>query len=87
MTATHIHEASEGASGPPRLAFPNPQGPDEKRTSYGCLSGPFRTGVIADGKDTGEGFHVRQIVANPDGFFCDTHTKQYKLGAIRGQFA
>lgn len=85
LTATHIHEAPKGVSGPPRLAFPNPIGPDEKRVSYGCLTGPFKTGVPVDGKDSGEGFHVKQIVENPAGFFADTHTKQFVLGAVRGQ--
>ncbi|KAF2122415.1 hypothetical protein BDV96DRAFT_482403 [Lophiotrema nucula] len=87
LTATHIHEAPKGASGPPRLAFPNPQGPDEKRVSYGCLTGPFKTGITANGKDTGEGFHVKQIVENAKNFFADTHTKQFPLGAVRGQLA
>merc|ERR1712230_316130 len=44
-TATHIHEAARGASGPPRLAFPNPQGDDKKRVSTGCMTGPFTTGL------------------------------------------
>ncbi|KAF2685111.1 hypothetical protein K458DRAFT_301161 [Lentithecium fluviatile CBS 122367] len=88
LTATHIHEAARGTSGPPRLAFPNPKGPDDRRVSYGCLTGPFKTGVPGpDGADTGANFHVEQIVANPAGFFCDSHTKQFPLGAVRGQLA
>lgn len=59
-TATHIHEAGVGAAGPPRLAFPNPvpldrvSGLDEFswRASFGCLQGPFRTGL--NGTDGGE---------------------------------
>ncbi|KAL6706041.1 hypothetical protein ACN47E_006143 [Coniothyrium glycines] len=89
ITATHIHEAAVGKAGPPRLAFPNPTGPDERRTSYGCLKGPFITGLInnATGLDQGAGFHVRQIVANPAGFFTDTHTVAFSAGAVRGQLA
>ncbi|KAF2871382.1 hypothetical protein BDV95DRAFT_494327 [Massariosphaeria phaeospora] len=87
LTATHIHEAARGASGPPRIVFPNPTGPDHRRVSYGCTTGPFKTGVAPNGVDTGEGFHVGQIVANPAGFFTDTHTEQYTLGAVRGQLA
>ncbi|KAF2124879.1 hypothetical protein P153DRAFT_400949 [Dothidotthia symphoricarpi CBS 119687] len=89
LTATHIHEGIKGRAGPPRLAFPNPTGPDSKRVSYGCLTGPFRTGINATGTttDTGASFHVRQIVANPAGFFCDTHTAAFPAGAIRGQLA
>lgn len=68
-------------------AFPNPAGPDERRTSVGCLTGPFKTGVtnMQTGKDTGDGFHVSQIVKNPKGFFTDSHTKQFVAGAVRGQ--
>lgn len=86
LTATHIHEAPKGRAGPPRIALPNPAGPDHKRVSKGCLTGPFKTGIKgADGEDTGKGFHVKQIVKNPAGFFTDTHTKSYVPGAVRGQ--
>jgi hypothetical protein len=54
--------------------------------SYGCLTAPFVTGILGpDGKDTGEGFHVEQIVKNPKGFFTDSHTAEFSLGAVRGQ--
>jgi hypothetical protein len=87
-TATHIHEAAVGKAGPPRLAFPNPKGPDHRRVSYGCLTGPFTTGVNSTaGVDTGASFHVSQIVANPSGFFTDSHTVAYSAGAVRGQLA
>ncbi|KAL5394341.1 hypothetical protein PMIN03_003669 [Paraphaeosphaeria minitans] len=86
LTATHIHEAPEGRAGPPRIALPNPAGPDGRRVSAGCIAGPFETGIDgADGVDTGVGFHVRQIVENPGGFFTDTHTRAYVPGAVRGQ--
>ncbi|KAJ4373274.1 hypothetical protein N0V83_003568 [Neocucurbitaria cava] len=88
VTATHIHEAVKGKAGPPRLAFPNPTGPDERRTSYGCLKGPFFVGTNnTQGADNAAGFHVKQIVANPSGFFTDTHTTQFTQGAVRGQLA
>lgn len=38
-TATHLHQAAKGASGPPRLAFPNPAGNGTERYSRGCLMG------------------------------------------------
>ena len=38
-TATHVHEAARGRNGPPRLAFPNPQGDGHERYSRGCLTG------------------------------------------------
>lgn len=46
-TATHIHESAEGLFGPPRIAFPNPTptGDGDKRTSVGCMKGPFKTGI------------------------------------------
>ncbi|TEY61348.1 hypothetical protein BOTCAL_0170g00140 [Botryotinia calthae] len=88
-TATHIHEAVRGASGPPRLAFPNPVGDDHRRVSVGCMKGPFTTGLNAPngGPDTGTGFKVAQIEANPAGFFTDAHTNLFPLGVVRGQLA
>ncbi|MHA6630767.1 CHRD domain-containing protein [Pseudonocardia sichuanensis] len=85
-TATHVHEAAEGSAGPPRLAFPNPED-DGNGTmrSEGCLQGPFTTGVMADGTDTGEGFSLAQIEADPAAFFADTHTSAFTAGAVRGQ--
>ncbi|EFY91873.1 hypothetical protein MAC_02158 [Metarhizium acridum CQMa 102] len=86
LTATHIHEAPVGKPGPPRIAFTNPQGPEGgRRTSIGCLRGPFLTGVRVDGKDTGEGFHVEQIERNPSAFFTDVHSSLAVPGAVRGQ--
>ncbi|KAG9250149.1 CHRD superfamily protein [Emericellopsis atlantica] len=85
-TATHIHEAMVGMSGPPRIAFPNPVDIGEgRRNSIGCIRGPFTTGVLADGTDTGEGFHVSQIEENPAAFFSDTHSSLAVPGATRGQ--
>ncbi|KAF2424882.1 hypothetical protein EJ08DRAFT_406981 [Tothia fuscella] len=90
-TATHIHQAKRGLTGPPRIAFPNP-GPvsDDKkviRRSVGCLTGPFTTGVLANGVDTGVGFKVAQIEADPASFFTDSHTVKYVPGVVRGQLA
>ncbi|PVI08100.1 hypothetical protein DM02DRAFT_488938, partial [Periconia macrospinosa] len=87
-TATHIHEAARGASGPPRIAFPNPEpvnGDLAVRNSAGCLKGPFTTGVMMDGKDTGEGFTIAMIEANPSAFMADTHSSLALPGAVRGQ--
>lgn len=89
-TATHIHEAARGASGPPRIAFPNPQpvaGNKDVRNSVGCLTGPFKTGVLANGVDTGDGFKVSSIEQNPAGFFADVHSSLAVPGAVRGQLA
>lgn len=90
MTATHIHEAAIGSAGPPRLAFPNPEpadsGPEVVKRSSGCLQGPFTTGIEADnGTDTGSGFTVAQIEANPAGFFTDSHTAVSVAGVVRAQ--
>jgi CHRD domain len=38
-TATHVHQAAKGQSGPPRIAFPNPVGNGNERFSYGCMTG------------------------------------------------
>ncbi len=87
-TATHIHEAAAGEPGPPRIAFPNPEGDGDTRTASGCLQGPFTTGVEDDaGADTGEGFTLAQLEANPAGFTGDTHTADYTAGAVRGQLS
>ena len=90
-TATHIHEAAVGATGPPRIAFPDPlpvsDNPSVIRRSVGCLTGPFLTGVLAAGVDTGTGFTVKQIEADPAGFFTDSHTRRYVPGVVRGQLA
>jgi hypothetical protein len=67
------------------IAFPNPVGDGSCRTSIGCLQGPFRTGVIQNGKDTGEGFTLKQIEKNPALFFADTHSSLAVPGAFRGQ--
>jgi len=90
-TATHIHEAAKGASGPPRIAFPNPlpisDDPSVVRRSVGCLTGPFETGILSNGVDTGAGFMVKEIEENPAGFFTDAHTMKYVPGVVRGQLA
>jgi len=87
-TATHIHQAAVGQPGPPRIAFPNPAPVgDGPRTSSGCLQGPFTTGVMANGVDTGDGFTLAQIEANPAGFTGDSHTVDYAAGVVRGQLA
>lgn len=89
-TATHIHEAAKGASGPPRIAFPNPEPVSADavvRNSAGCLKGPFTTGVMVEGKDSGEGFHVNMIEANPAAFMADTHSSLALPGAVRGQLS
>ncbi|WNV75817.1 CHRD domain-containing protein [Geodermatophilus sp. DSM 44513] len=85
-TATHIHEAPAGKPGPPRIALPNPEDDGSGRlVSTGCLQGPFTTGVAPNGTDTGEGFTLDQIEADPSAFFTDTHTTAYAAGAVRGQ--
>lgn len=87
-TATHIHQGAPAEAGPPRIAFPNPvQQANGVFVSSGCLQGPFTTGVknVDTGIDTGEGFTLDQIEADPTAFFTDTHTKASPAGAVRGQ--
>ncbi|PVW06384.1 hypothetical protein DEA06_02315 [Microbacterium sp. Gd 4-13] len=87
-TATHIHEAAVGKPGPPRIAFPNPAPVgDGPRTSSGCLQGPFTTGIVTDGVDSGEGFSLAEIEANPAGFTGDSHTVDFAAGVVRGQLS
>lgn len=85
-TATHLQEGRPGESGYPRMVFPDPQGPPGgPLTSKGCLQGPFRTGVIVGGHDTGTGFTLALVERNPADWFVDVHTKQFRIGAVRGQ--
>lgn len=85
-TATHIHAAPAGEGGPPRLAFPNPEGDGDVKTSSGCMKGPFTTGLEGDdGVDTGKDFSLKDIEADPTSFSADTHTKNFVPGAVRGQ--
>lgn len=89
-TATHIHQAAAGAAGPPRLAFPNPTPiGDGPRTSSGCMQGPFTTGLTPAGADadSGTGFTLDQIEADPAAFAADTHTVDFSAGAVRGQLS
>ncbi len=87
-TATHIHQAAAGRPGPPRIALPNPEDDGTGRlVSKGCLQGPFTTGVVANGADTGAGFSLAQIEADPSGFATDTHTTANPAGAVRGQLS
>ncbi|KAK5938117.1 hypothetical protein PMZ80_009706 [Knufia obscura] len=89
LTATHLHEAAKGQSGPPRVAFPNPVGDEKYANSIGCMKGPFKTGLNGtDGvTDTGANFQVSQIEKNPAGFFVDVHSSLAVPGAVRGQIA
>jgi hypothetical protein len=85
-SATHIHEAPKGKAGPPRIAFPNPvEIAEGRRNSVGCLRGPFKTGVVTDGVDSGDGFHLSQIEEDPSAFFTDVHSSLAVPGATRGQ--
>jgi hypothetical protein len=86
-TATHIHQAAAGKAGPPRIAFPNPvDAGNGTRTSSGCMQGPFTTGIMSpQNADTGEGFTVAQIEADPSAFAADSHTASFAAGAVRGQ--
>lgn len=87
-TATHLQEGKPGESGYPRMVFPDPQGaPGGPLTSKGCVQGPFRTGVVVGGRDTGAGFTLAQLEANPADWFVDVHTQQFRVGAVRGQLA
>ena len=94
-TATHIHEAVVGKSGPPRIAFPNPvevYPGTGVRYSVGCIQGTqdgFVTGLknATTGQDQGYGFTVKRIEDNPAGFFADVHSSEAVPGAVRGQFS
>jgi hypothetical protein len=51
------------------------------------MTGPFTTGILVNGVDTGTGFKLAQIEANPAGFFTDAHTALYVPGVVRGHLA
>lgn len=88
-TATHIHEADAGTAGPARIVFPDPDsGSGDVRTSSGCLSVPTTVGLMPDGstEDTGAGFSLKEIEANPSEYYGDNHTEMNAKGSVRGQF-
>lgn len=97
-TATHIHQSAAGRSGPPRISFPNPVAVNgtTDRISVGCLQGPFITGVTANAtnplnpngvnQDTGVGFTIAMLEANPSAYNADVHSSLAVPGAVRGQF-
>ncbi|KAL8850684.1 MAG: hypothetical protein Q9198_011096, partial [Flavoplaca austrocitrina] len=80
-----MHEGKKGASGPPRITFPNPSGPKHEKNVVGCMKGPFRTGIpdTETGEDTGKGFHVRDVIQNPSEYFVDAHSSKAVPGAFR----
>ena len=87
-TSTHIHEAPAGEAGPPRLVFADPASSSDSdpRSSGQCLQGPFTTGVTSDaGSDTGDGFTVAELEADPAAYYVDIHTAQFPAGSLRGQ--
>lgn len=88
-TATHIHEAPAGTSGPPRVVFPDPtDAGDGTLTSSGCMQGPFTTGIETDdGGDAGDGFSLAEIEADPATYYADVHTADFVPGAVRGQLS
>lgn len=87
-TSTHIHEAGAGQSGPPRIVFPDPVSPTDPAVSSGCMQGPFTTGATSDaGSDTGEGFTVAELEADPADYYVDVHTAAFVPGAVRGQIS
>merc|ERR1712070_1002532 len=51
-----------------------PVGDGKKRISIGCMMGPYETGIVSNGQDTGAGFTVKQIEDNPSAFFTDVHS-------------
>lgn len=78
--------------GPPRVVFPDPEpadsGPEVDKVSKGCQTGPFLTGVLNDaGVDQGVGFTLKEIEADPTGYYADIHTEKWVPGVNRGQFA
>lgn len=93
-TSTHTHMAAFGLSGPPRLAYKNPEqkklwwgGKSKKRYSSACIKGPFTTGLLgANGLDTGSasGFTLQQLESDPTAYMSDVHTESRQAGAVRG---
>ncbi|KAI4768139.1 hypothetical protein D6D17_06776 [Aureobasidium pullulans] len=84
-SATQIHEAAKGASGSPRIALPNLiYVGNGVRRSVGCQQSPFKTGLLANGKDTADGLHISLIEKNPAGIFADTQSSFAVPGAVRG---
>lgn len=87
-SATHIHANTFGATGPPVVAFENPQPVDGMpgvRRSSGCVDATDP--AFADGRadDPGTGFTVAQLEDDPSSYYLDSHTSDFLGGAVRGQ--
>jgi hypothetical protein len=71
--------------------FPDPEpensGADVEKVSKGCMTGPFTTGVVVNGTDTGVGFSLKEIEADPKAYYVDAHTVNFVPGVHRGQMA
>merc|ERR1712093_306083 len=59
----------------------------ERRLPQGNWREPRALPTTTNGRDTGIGFKLAQIEANPAGFFTDAHTNLFPLGVVRGQLA
>jgi hypothetical protein len=73
------------------VVFPDPQpadsGAEVDKVSRGCMNGPFTTGVVVNGTDTGAGFSLREVEMDPAGYYVDAHTERFVPGVHRGQMA
>ena len=56
------------------------------RTSASCIKGPFATGRIENGVDSGSqsGFTLEKFENDPSLFFVDLHTYGFEVGDVRG---
>ena len=77
-TASHIHDADKGASGPVIITFmlPTEEGVQD------CIT------AVPDAEDTNITMSVSELAAlksAPNGFYVNVHNAAFPAGAIRGQ--
>ena len=72
MVAAHIHRASAGQAGPVILPLPTPAKVGANTfASKGCVSAARSL--------------IRDMIANPQSYYYNTHNAKYPAGVVRGQ--
>ncbi|CAI7794560.1 unnamed protein product [Closterium sp. NIES-54] len=81
-TMMHVHKAAEGSNGPKVLDLPCKYRFLRATSEFQC------NGVLGKNKKelTPAFFSLlKAILADPEGFYVNLHTKKYPNGALRGQ--
>ncbi len=72
-TGGHVHKGSAGEIGPHAVELNTPQGTTAGAGSATCTTEPPAV--------------LRDIAANPSGYYVNVHSTEYPLGAVRSQLS